>query len=339
MQTWVKLGVAGIAWVLSACSGIVKDDPPIEPDDSVAIDQAIVHGALDRGRHPSVVALFADEGDLHFMCSAFVIAPDVLLTARHCVARLQAETISCPPRTPQVGSPLAAASLSVHLGDDVRSSEPVAFGRSIHAPYTDALCDADIAVVTIDRPLRVRPLPLRRSSRARVGGTITAVGYGRIGASGQQGLRRFRAHVPIVEASPTELVVGESTCSGDSGGPAIDEASGEVVGVLSRGSRECARDTSRNVYTQVLPYLDLIDRILGYSGGAPATQPIAEPPTDVGESCVSGETCASGICAEPGPAGYCSRPCGPDLARCPNGYRCARKTSESAGVCARRVPG
>lgn len=338
MQTWLKLGI-GIFSCLPACSGIVRDDR-IVPDESVpavSVDQAIVHGALDRGRHPAVVALFADEGTTHHVCTAFVIAPDVLLTARHCVAEMRTSTLECPARVPQVGRPLAAASLSVHISDDVRSDAAVAHGRSIHTPYTDVLCDADIAVVTIDRPLRIRPLAIARSSRARAGDTIVSVGYGRIGPSGHEGLRRFRAGIPVIDASPTELTVGESTCSGDSGSPAIDEATGEVVGVLSRGSIDCTRSSARNVYIQTLPHLELIDRILGYS--APSAPAPADTATDVGESCVTGASCASGLCAEAGADGYCSRRCGPELRRCPAGYRCARQTTATTGVCARRVPG
>ena len=339
MQTWVKLGIAGILGSIPACSGIVRSDQ--QQDEStppIAVDQAIVHGALDRGRHPGVVALFADEGSTHFMCTAFVIAPDVLLTARHCVSELKSTTLDCPARAPQVGRPLAAASLSVHISDDARSDAAVAYGRSIHTPYTDVLCDADIAVVTIDRPLRIRPMAIARSSRARVGQTITSIGYGRIGPSGHEGLRRFRAGVPVVEASPTELVVGESTCSGDSGGPAIDEATGAVVGVLSRGTSDCTREGSRNVYIQTLPHLELIDRILGYSRGAEPSAP-SDSASDVGEACRSGDSCASGLCAEATADGYCSRACGPDVGRCPAGYRCARQTTQPSGVCARRVPG
>lgn len=334
MQTLLKLGIAGIATWFSGCSGIVKEE--IVRDDAVSVDEAIVHGALDRGRHPGVVALFADEGTAQQMCTAFVIAPDVLVTARHCVAELRTSSVECPARVPQVGRPFAAASLSVRLGDDVRAAAPAAFGRSIHTPYTDALCDADIAVVTLDRPLPVRPMVIARKPPPV--GPIVAVGYGIIGPSGREGLRRFRQNVPIIAATPTEITVAESTCSGDSGGPAIDEASGEVIGVLSRGNVDCTKPTSRNIYVKTLPFLDLIDRILGYSGGAPAVEPTPSAPTDIGDECRSGAACATGLCVEPGPSGYCSRACGPASGKCPTGYRCARSASQPNGVCARRVP-
>jgi hypothetical protein len=334
MKLWLKLGVAGLVAVIPACSASHEDVEPSAP--AVSVSEAIVHGALDKGRHPAVVALIAKDGATTHLCTAIVIAPDVLLTARHCVADLRTTKIECPARTSQVGRPLAAADLSVIIADDARGSAPVAYGRSIHTPYTDLLCDADIALVTLDRPLHIKPLVVARASRPLVGQSIVSVGYGRIGAKGYEGIRRFRASVPILSATATELVVGESTCSGDSGGPAIDETSGEVVGVLSRGSFDCTTPTSRNVYTQTAAYLDLIDRIAGPPPITPPS-PAVSAPSDMGEPCYEGESCASGLCTEPGTDGYCSRPCGPDVGRCPTGYRCARRSGASSGVCARRT--
>ncbi len=43
--------------------------------------------------------------------------------------------------------------------------------------------------------------------------------------------RRFR----VAALGPREFEVDRATCRGDSGGPAIDVMSGEIVGVVSRG--------------------------------------------------------------------------------------------------------
>jgi len=334
MNTYLKLGVAGVFAALSSCAAV--SDEALTTDDSepaVQTSQAIVHGALDRGRHPSVVALVAREGAIEHLCTASVIAPDVLLTARHCVADVRVDRIECPPRVSQVGRSLAAASLQVFLGDDVRTSLPAAYGRSIHVPYTDALCDADIAVVTLDRKLSVAPMPLARATRPVEQRSIVAVGYGKTSNRSRVGVRRFRSEVPIVTVSPTELEVGESTCSGDSGGPAIDPGTGEILGVLSRGSVDCAGDRTRNVYVRVSAFLDLIDRIAGPP--APVDASPYTPPADLGEPCTDGESCATGLCVLTG--GYCSRACGPEVGRCPAGFRCARRTTATEGVCARRT--
>ncbi len=335
MNTFLKLGVAGVIASLIGCAARVdreslESGEPSEP--TVQASQAIVHGAADRGRHPSVVALIAREGSTSHICTAALIAPDIVLTARHCVADLRVASIECPPRVSQVGRSLEAASLAVVLGDDASSSPPAAYGRSVHVPYTDALCDADIAVVTLDRKLPLTPLRLARRSSLVEGRTVTAVGYGKTSDRSAAGRKRFRTDVPIVAVSPTEFVVGESTCSGDSGGPAIDSISGEIVGVVSRGSVDCAGDRTSNVYTRVTAFLDLIDRIAGEP--PPVDEPPYTPPADMGEACSDGESCATGLCVLD--AGYCSRACGPSVGRCPNGFRCARRAGATEGVCARK---
>lgn len=337
MNTFLKLGVAGVFAALSACAS--HDERPADPLDpsepAVQTHQAIVHGAPDRGRHPSVVALLVDEGSVRHLCTASVIAPDVLLTARHCVADVRVERIECPPRVSQVGRSFAAASVSVFLGDDARATSPAAYARSIHVPYTDALCDADIAVVTLDRKLEVPPLRIARTYRPREGGSIVAVGYGKTSNRSSVGVRRFRTEVPIVDVTPTELVVGESTCSGDSGGPAFDAQTGEILGVLSRGSVDCTGDRTSNVYVRVTAFLDLIDRITGLSPPT-APPPPYTPPADIGEPCTDGESCATGLCVLA--RGYCSRACGPAIGRCPPGFRCARRADAAEGVCAHKTP-
>jgi secreted trypsin-like serine protease len=49
--------------------------------------------------------------------------------------------------------------------------------------------------------------------------------------------------------------VDHATCRGDSGGPAIDAHTGEVVGVVSRGG-SCSAD-GNHVYTRVDAYAGL----------------------------------------------------------------------------------
>ncbi|MBI2394447.1 MAG: S1 family peptidase [Deltaproteobacteria bacterium] len=333
MLTRSKLGVAGAAMALVACSA----ERPIDADPSVSVtvDQAIVHGARDGTRHRSVVALIARDGAVGHLCTAAVIAPDVVLTARHCVAELLAAGIECPARAPQVGASLHPGALAVHPSADARTGPPAAFGRAIHAPRTDALCDADLALVTLDRPVAVPPMRLARGKRPRVGDRIVAVGYGQLGDRGGQGLRRFRSDVSILSVSPAEMVVDESTCSGDSGGPAIDEDTGEILGVLSRGSSTCAGAGARNVYTRVTPFLELIDRVVGVE---PPPSPAPPPANDVGEPCSDGGTCAAGLCLG-APSGYCTRPCGGTAKRCPNGYRCTRPAPAAPAVASGSVAG
>lgn len=315
------------AFAMLACSAGHPLDEVVDP--SLSTDQAIAHGASDRGRHPSVVALLAQDPDGGHLCTAAVVAPDVVLTARHCVSELKSEGVACPSRAAQVGKTFPADSLYVHLGDDLTKGPFAARGRAVFVPSGDVLCNSDLALVALDRPLALKPLPIARQLEPAVGRRIVAVGFGQVGASGGQGLRRFRTDVPILAVSPREFVVDESTCPGDSGGPALDPATGAILGVVSRGSVVCDGSGARNIYTRVSAFLELIDQAVG-SGG---TSTPAPPEGDLGDACTSGGSCASGVCAN----AVCSRKCGPSAGRCPNGFRCTRKSTETEGVCAKHA--
>ncbi|MGZ3420177.1 MAG: S1 family peptidase [Polyangiales bacterium] len=323
MSTFVKLGVAGIALSFLACSShssSVDDDLP-----AVATDEAIVHGALDRDRHPAVVAIATRDGHL---CSGSLVAPNVVLTARHCVAHLVDENIVCPGA---FGAALAPGDLAIVLGSDASTGTLGAYAHKVHVPPGNAVCDADIALLELDRPISgIEPMRLARDISPQKGERIVAVGFGLThSTSGTAGVRRLRMGVPITAVTDHELTVGESTCFGDSGGPAIDEQTGEILGVLSRGGGGCEGQVW-NVYTRISPWASLIDPLVHTPSGGGAPAPDLG---DMGDPCTKGSTCASGVCVSAQPEGYCSRACGTGT-RCPTGYRCAKSGDHS--VCARK---
>ncbi len=351
--------------VLAACSSTPADRSstsggpaaPPGPDD-VTVDQVeVVRGVPDRGRDPAVVAI--DIGDTG-LCTGALIAPDVVLTARHCVART-VERIDCPASAPQVGGDRSPSSLHILAGDDAATARVVARGREVVAPKGWALCEADIALVVLDRAIGgIAPLPVRRHGIA-VGDHVRAVGYGRAGDDQPAGIKLYRDHVRVIETSDNEFLVGEATCQGDSGGPAIDEETGEIVGVVSRGGPTCEGRDVHNIYTRADVYLPLIEEALRHAAGAPSDPPPPgsgddeldggveivpdatarpkkdagahpkKPATDMGGACRSGNDCSAGVCVREHQKQYCSRPCGPHD-RCPTHYNC-RKATSGASVC------
>lgn len=330
------------ALALIACS---SPDPSASPSEITADQVEIVKGVPDRGQDPAVVAIDIGEKAL---CTGALIAPDAVLTARHCVA-VTAESVSCPAQGPQVTKMRAASSLGILVGDDIKTAKLAARGKAIFAPKGDALCDADVAVVLLDREVTgVDPIDVRAHGAAK-GERVRAVGYGRAGDGEAAGVKLVRAHVKVLDATEAEFVVGESTCQGDSGGPAFDESTGEIVGVVSRGGPQCDGKGAHNIYTRVDAFESLIEEALAQSsssaphgshdGGKPPRRhkdggKSKPPATDLGAACTKGSDCAAGVCVTTHDKQYCSRPCDAHD-HCPTHFRCTRASS-GGSVCVQK---
>jgi hypothetical protein len=296
--------------VLVACSS----SPP-SPFDVVppSLDVASpLRGVPDRGADPAVVLLdLGGDG----LCSGALIGADVVLTARRCLSLVESDA-RCPASGPQVASARDLTTVRVLVGEDASSAVERARGRAALFPDGDVLCGADVALLMLDSTIdEVAPL-VARATGAALGDHVRSVSYAR-------GQKLVRDHVLIAATSSRELSLAEAPCDGAPGGPAIDEASGQLVGVLSRSGPACDATDGYDVATRADAFLPLIGRALAEGDVSHASHQARQKkgPVDVGASCVRGADCAAGVCADYAGAQYCTRACS-STDRCPSKYRC-----------------
>jgi hypothetical protein len=336
MRTCFILGSFVVALLVASCGGVGAPAPPAGV--GVRADIApVIAGIPDRGDDPAVVAIDAG-GDTP--CTGVLIAPDVVLTARHCVWAT-AGPVECPASGPQAIRPVTPSTLRILVGDDYATAEERARGVEVVSPPGDILCGADIALVRLDVPIiDVAPVVLRGQAIG-VGGHVRAVGFGRL--VGGSPVELVREHAPVERAGTTEIEVAENACEGDTGGPALDETTGELVGVAARRSSSCDDASAYQVYTRVDAFFPLVDEVLApLDGGPPRSLAGASSraakwkrgPLDMGSACARGVDCAAGVCVEEPSRRYCSRTCsGHD--KCPTKFKC--EAAEPSGhVCVQR---
>jgi hypothetical protein len=259
------------------------------------------------------------------MCTGALLASDVVLTARRCIALLSGDG-PCPAQGTPVTGARDVSTLRVLVGENAASAVERARGRAVLVPAGDDLCGADIALLLLDATIDdVAPL-VAHATGAAVGDHVRSVSY-------SAGSKLVRDHVPITATSSAELELDEAPCDGTPGGPAIDESSGEVVGVLSRSGPACDDTQGYDVDTRVDAFLSLVDEALAEGSLSHATHQAKEKkgPVDLGSSCSRGSSCAAGACVEYAGSQYCTRPCSSED-RCPSATRCMG-TQQDSTVC------
>jgi V8-like Glu-specific endopeptidase len=302
--------------------------------------QPIAGGTLDTD-HPAVFEEITRWTDTVSECTANLIAPNVLLTARHCVASSNSQKVVCARS--MFGDTVDGAS-TVVTGDAVlRESSPFYQGLDVRVPTTgNDMCGYDVALIILDTPVpasQVTPVVPRIDRAAQPGESYTAVGYG-INAQGEQNPGRMVLDGLSVQCvgdgcqaayavAQTEFLGTEGICSGDSGGPALD-SDGKIIGIVSRGSDPCATP----VYSEVAPWSDFITQTVIEAAATGGYQPpfwafsgSSDPPTDalaVGDGCSDSSECFPGsVCyydTKPSDAA-CTAVCA-NSAQCGDGKSC-----------------
>jgi uncharacterized protein (TIGR03382 family) len=277
---WAKLKAfrraswAPVLACLVACSS--AGAPEVSAEQPVrALGEPIIGGQTDTATDGVVALAFVyPRHQVSVFCSGSLLAPNLVLTARHCIAQIgddpTNESVDCSVSQFTKATPANTVFVSTDTDPETSNGTLYSVKEIRQAPGSTNVCGFDVALLILNSNVpgaAATPIEPALGVTTKTNEEFAAVGFGlqdpndKAGKTAGTRMRFNTASVycvgsscPTAAANAQDEWVGNSpVCSGDSGGPALD-ASGRVFGVTSRGDAMC----SYALYSNVASWADFI---------------------------------------------------------------------------------